>query len=812
MNERLRSPVATWFAGVVVLAVACYVTGRWGRVTILPTGATVSLWTCSGIGLAGLLLLGNRAWPGVWLGSFFVELAVTWDGSSGALGASLVRASVMSSGAALQAVVGAWLLRRIWDKVPSVDELTGFLALIVLGGFASSVLGASVSAVLTAAKFDAGTWLAQWWAELTGVVVFAPLVLVLADVVRRGFQRPSPGRVVEFGLLFIVLPIVVFPLTTDSGTLYGILFVTASILWSTLRFGKVGTALSLLTIALLLASNMQGGDALLGTIRNSESTRAHSAYTILDTAGLVFWSLAAILNEREQAARDLRENEERYRSLVEMAPDLIAILENGRITYCNPGGFALLGAGSPEAVLGRPIDHFVHPDDRAACSASIQTVVETGRPVPSRHFRVIRADGELMDVELRGGPCVYRGGPAVQIAGRNISKRRRAEEALRASEERFRQFGEGMPHIIWMTSSDHENVLYVNQAFERIYGRKREELYASSRIWLDGIHPDDRKRVAEVRTAGPGDGGYCEEFRVVHVDGTVRWIRDRAVPMRNERGEVYMHAGIAEDITPGRRVAEELALQQAELLHVSRLSTVGQMVATLSHEVAQPMSAIAGFAAVCARHLQTPPESWDKLESVRQCVDAIVEENRRCAEILRSLREYSRKSPRHRCGFDLNDVLRESIALTVNELRRHDVRIDCELAPASLLVVADRIQLQQVVVNLLTNARDALLDVEVSRRMITLRSFSDGDLVILEVEDGGIGLPSEETGRIFEPFFTTKDKGMGIGLSICRTILKEHDGEIQAFSNSKGGATFRVVLPTGEWKSDDVAATCLQRG
>jgi C4-dicarboxylate-specific signal transduction histidine kinase len=151
----------------------------------------------------------------------------------------------------------------------------------------------------------------------------------------------------------------------------------------------------------------------------------------------------------------------------------------------------------------------------------------------------------------------------------------------------------------------------------------------------------------------------------------------------------------------------------------------------------------------------------------------------------------------------LNAVLRESVDLIVHELRRHDVKVLCELARSTLLVSADRIQLQQVIINLLTNARDAMLHVDPPRRVVLLRSRADGDSVIVEVADQGSGIPTEESGRIFEPFFTTKDEGMGIGLSICKTILEEHGGEIQASTNASGGATFRILIPVSAETRDE---------
>jgi PAS domain S-box-containing protein len=679
MGARLRSPLAIWFAKVVGLAVACYVTGRLGRVSTFPSDEGIALWTSAGIALGGLLLFGNRVWPGVWLGSFLVQLTTTFGNSATPADVrSLAIASTIGTGAALQAVAGCWMVRRLLGKTPTFDDLKEVLVLTVVGGFVSSALAATIGAAGLTWATDRGGFWPLWRAEVIGVLVFTPTVLIVAD---RKTYRLNPRRWlrwIEFAVLFVALPLIVFRLTENQRTVYGAIFVTASILWATLRFGKVGTALSLLTTALLLATNVKTASTLLGTIRVSNDTRIMDAQTLLGAFTITFWILAAILNERERAAKELRENE-----------------------------------------------------------------------------------------------------------------------------ARFRQFSEEMPHIIWMMTADRQRVLYVNRAFERVFGRKREDLYAASDVWLDGIHPEDRKRVVEARLINHGGGEYCEEFRVVHTDGTVRWLRDRAVPLRDEGGEIHMFAGTAEDITLSRQFAEELARQQSELLHVSRLSSVGQMVATLSHEVAQPMSAIGTLATVCIKALQLePPEERNRLVNLQQWIEDIAAENQRCRAILRRLRDYSRKTRSDRAVCDLNTVLRESAELISNELRRFGVKIRFDLARSLPVVMADRIQLEQVVVNLVTNARDAMLDVDPSRRVIVLRSATDGDAVSIEVEDRGIGLPTQAAGRIFEPFFTTKPNGMGIGLSICKTIVAEHDGEICAFANEHGGATFRILLPISAGKCE----------
>jgi len=680
MIARLKGALSIWTVKVVGLTIACYVVGQLGRVTSIPTGDVVNLWSVSGIALAGLLRFGNGVWPGLWLGSFLVELTPILEASPASLAAKPIFAAVaISLGTVLQAMAGRWVVLRALGKVPTLDRLKEVIVLLGLGGFVSAVLGATLRAGLSTWAADGipHSWWGSWCAELNGVVVFAPLVLILAEASAGFAVRPRPLWLLESITLFVIIPSTVLWFAQERGTDYGAILVFVSALWATLRFGKVGTALSLLSVALLVSANVRTGTALLGTIRVARNAAALDAQSLQGSLTVTLWTLAAILDERERAAKGLRE-----------------------------------------------------------------------------------------------------------------------------SEARFRQFSEGLSQIIWMMSPDRRRFLYVNEAFERIFGRKREELYAAGDIWLQAIHPEDRLRVSEFRFNSEPRHEHFEEYRVVHTDGTVRWLRERTVPLRNERGEISLFAGTAEDITQTRQIAAELARQQSELLHVSRLSSVGQMVATLSHEVAQPMSAIGTFATVCAKAIRSmPPEERDRLHNLEQCIEDIAAENERCRKILRRLRDYSRKTPWRRVPCDVNAVLRESVSLIANELQRFDVKIHLELAASIPVIIADPIQLQQVVINLLSNARDALLEVAPSRRLIVLRSTTDGNSVQIDVEDQGIGLPADDAKRIFDPFFTTKAHGMGIGLSICKTILEEHSGQIRAFANDNNGATIRITLPVGDRES-----------
>ncbi len=253
------------------------------------------------------------------------------------------------------------------------------------------------------------------------------------------------------------------------------------------------------------------------------------------------------------------------------------------------------------------------------------------------------------------------------------------------------------------------------------------------------------------------------------------------------------------DVTERKRAEEELAIRQAELLHASRLTTVGQMVAELSHEVAQPLSAIDNFAAASEQILETGSDP--DLKTLREYVSAIVKQSERCAAILERLRDFSRRTSTSRSDCDLGELLRDSVELIASELRSNHVTVRIQLDGELPFVWGDRVQLQQVIVNLLTNARDAVQNQPPERRLILVSARADNDALVFEVDDRGHGISGEAAVHLFDPFYTTKDHGTGIGLSICQSIVKEHGGRIEASSNPEGGATFRVRLPLPERRS-----------
>ena len=268
---------------------------------------------------------------------------------------------------------------------------------------------------------------------------------------------------------------------------------------------------------------------------------------------------------RRKSDEALRLSEERYRRLVDMSPDAVFIVQGGHVRFVNPAALKLLGISSEERVIGRLVFDLFHPDDHPALMHRMQEVMHGTREPGFIERRYHRPDGSTIDIEVSATLYPDPDGASVQFIVRDVTERKRAVEALRESEEQFRQIAETIDEVFWSTSADKNRMVYVSPAYEKIWGRPCAELYANPRQWLAAIHPDDRDAVIHAALNKQADGTYDEEYRIIRPDGSFRWVRDRAFPLRNMEGEIYRIVGLAEDITDRKRIDEELRALSEQL-------------------------------------------------------------------------------------------------------------------------------------------------------------------------------------------------------------------------------------------------------
>ena len=316
---------------------------------------------------------------------------------------------------------------------------------------------------------------------------------------------------------------------------------------------------------------------------------------------------------------------------------------------------------------------------------------------------------------------------------------------------------------------------------------------------MNALRPDDRSMDEWSAALAPGEP-FEKEARLRQFDGEYRRFLLRFVPLRNERGSIVEWYAKSTDIEDLRRAEEELRRREArlrdaqmELAHANRVTTTGQLAASIAHEVSQPISATLTNANAARRWLGAEPPD---LEEVRQALDRIIRDGGRASDLIGRIRALVRKAPPLNDQLDINETILEVIALTRSELRNSRTLLQTQLADGVPLISGDRVQLQQVMLNLILNAVEAMSGSSEATRELLIKTEQDGPgTVLVAVRDSGPGLKSESLDRVFDAFYTTKPGGMGMGLSICRSIVEGHGGRVWAMPNLPQGATFQFTLP-----------------
>ncbi|HVD61643.1 MAG TPA: ATP-binding protein [Gemmatimonadaceae bacterium] len=354
----------------------------------------------------------------------------------------------------------------------------------------------------------------------------------------------------------------------------------------------------------------------------------------------------------------------------------------------------------------------------------------------------------------------------------------------------FSGWVKGFPGLMVTMSTAGQVELFSNEILE-YFGKTPEEL----RGWqmTDAVHPDDLSRVITAFTDSVTTGKpYRIEHRCRRADGVYRWFQVRALAVRGRDDEVTGWFVVLSDIDDIKRAEEAMRQLQLEMSHAAQIATAGELAASIAHEVNQPLSGIITNASTCLRMLDGDVPN---VEGARETARRTIRDTKRASEIVARLRALFSKKEFALEPLDLSDAAREVIELYSNDLQRNGITVEDALADDLPHVMGDRIQLQQVIMNLLRNASDSMSAVEDRPRKLTVGTDRDDDSVRVTVRDTGVGLDPENVKQVFNPFFTTKDGGMGIGLSVSRSIVDSHHGRIWAAPNDDLGSTFAFSIP-----------------
>jgi PAS domain S-box-containing protein len=490
----------------------------------------------------------------------------------------------------------------------------------------------------------------------------------------------------------------------------------------------------------------------------------------------------------------LRQDERELRLTIQTIPAFVlSALPDGSVDFVSQRFTDYTGL-SEEAWLGDGWLNATHPDDRDGAAERWRVALRTGEPVEVE-IRLRRSDGTYRWFLGRSVPLRDEAGHIVKwyATVTDIEDRKRSEERLRRSEAYLREV-QRLVHMGSTATDMSSGVLTASPEFLRIHGYDPDGETPTRETLRERIHPEDLPSLLRtVEQATRGKTGYVIDYRIVLPDGAIRHCHVVAHPVFDDAGRLVEYVGTTLDVTERMQADEALRQAQAELARVHRVTTMGELLASLAHEVNQPITAAVANANACLRWLahDTP-----HLEEARAAARHIVEDETRAAGIISRIRRLFTKDTSPRDAVDVNDVIRGTIVLLVGEATRHDISIRTELAADLPQVMGDSVQLQQVMMNLIMNGVEALSDVPGTRQLTVASQHANHGQLLVSVSDTGVGLPQQQADEIFKAFVTTKPNGIGMGLSISRSIVESHGGRLWAEGNSPRGARFAFTLPT----------------
>jgi PAS domain S-box-containing protein len=499
------------------------------------------------------------------------------------------------------------------------------------------------------------------------------------------------------------------------------------------------------------------------------------------------------IEDRKRAESALQTSERNLRQLTETIPEMLwSATPEGAIEYCNTRFLRYTGF-SPDAVRGDGWKRTIHPDDAARAEPVWRHSARTGEPyrVEVRTFHA--ADGTYRWCAVSALPLLDQEGRVLQWHGTivDVHDWKLAEERLRRSEALLAeaQHISATGSFSWNPSMN--ETVWSDEVY-RIFELDRDVPLTEDRI-AARIHPEDFAAWREATDRTRMGHDLDLEHRLLLPNGTVKHLHAKARMSRDENGHLE-GLGAVQDVTARKLADEALDKVRSELARVSRITSFGALTATIAHEVNQPLSGIVTNAGTCLRMLDTDPPNID---GARETARRTIRDGNRASDVVARLRTLFSRREFTPESFDLNDATREVIALLLNEMQRNRVVVQSELGDDLPLVTGDRVQLQQVMLNLLRNATEAMEDVNHRTRELIVRTErEEDDRVRLIVRDVGVGLEAQQTEKLFEGFHTTKSTGMGIGLSVSRLIIERHHGRIWATPNDGVGATFAFSIPS----------------
>ena len=515
-----------------------------------------------------------------------------------------------------------------------------------------------------------------------------------------------------------------------------------------------------------------------------------------------WYGLSVDIDEGKKIEERLRRSEAYLAEAQRLTHTATAAYDATKILYFSDEAFRLFGFDPLQGLPSREaVWQRIHPDDVDTMNEKIERALRERRSFQNE-FRLKLPDGTVKHVDADILPVFSATGKLVEIIATavDVTERKRAEDTLRRGEAWLAQ-AQRLSHTgTWVLDGTTRHFLYWSDESYRIWGFDPLQGLPSRDDMWERIHPDDRERLwGEVQEALREQRDFFEEFRILLPDGTVKYLEANTHHEFSPLGVLLEVVCTNVDVTERKRAQDErerLRQLEADLAHINRVSTMGELAASLSHEILHPIATARNNARAGMRFLELNPPN---LNEVREALGCVVRDADRAKDIVGRIRNQIKRAPPRIELFGLNEAVSEVIVMVRSAIAKNGISVSTRLMDGLAPVQGDRVQLQQVLVNLILNAVEAMSSVEDGTRELLIRTEqSQTGGILVAVHDSGLGVDPVNLERVFEPFYTTKTSGIGMGLSICQTIIHGHGGRLWMRANEPRGAVFQFILPAAQ--------------
>jgi len=776
------------FSGLPIiglLTLVYFIAGKFGLMLASLHASASPVWPSAGIALAALIVLGYRAWPAIFVGAFLVNVT-----TAGNVATSLA----VASGNTLEAMCGAWLVNRFAGGTTVFNRPQGvfkFALAAVVSTIISPAFGVTSLALAGFADWTnyGAIWLTWWLGDTTSDLLIAPLIILWSIASKRRWNRREAVEVGILLLLLFVLSEAVFGgWLTISARNYPIAFICGAIvIWTAFRFTQRETATGIFILSAIAIWGTLHSFGPFAAETENQSLLALQYWTAVVT--ITAMALSAGMAEHGRAEEALRQSEART-NLAANAANLGLWLWNIRDDelWATEKWRRLFGFAESEPLdIGQWLQ-VVHPADRERMKQRVQHVLEHGGGEHESEYRITRPDGSTRWIAGYGGVELDECGKPAFVRGvsRDITGRKLAEE-------KFQLVLDAAPNAMIMVDSAGV-ITFANASATTVFGYSLSELIGRHIETLiperfRDRHVGDRKGfLSEPSSRAMGAGRDLFGRRK---DGSEFPVEVGLNPIHTTEG-LFVLASVI-DITARKQAELENQLRNMELARVGRVAVMGELAASLAHEVNNPIGAIVANARAAQRSIAAGKIGTEELTEL---LTDIVADGRRAGEVIQGIRNMVRKGKPRRALIQIGDIIRELLRIVHADAIGREIEVTAEVDSDTGPVWGDPVQILQVLLNLAINSFEAMTAVPSDARRLAIHAGCDGNGdILISMRDSGPGFPSGMREQLFEAFFSTKAEGTGMGLAISRSIIKAHGGTLSGENCDDGGACFTVHLP-----------------